>query len=42
MGTSNFDWQAIAQTAAAEEPNQVMVKLLLAARVEGAKSRWPF
>ena len=42
MGTISFDWPAIEQTAAAEGPNQVMAKLLLAARAEGANSRWPF
>jgi len=41
-GTISFDWPAIEQTAAAEGPNQVMAKLLLAARAEGANSRWPF
>ena len=42
MGTISFDWPAIEQTAAAEGPNQVIAKLLLAARAEGANSRWPF
>ncbi|MGI4802933.1 MAG: hypothetical protein ACRYF2_16075 [Janthinobacterium lividum] len=42
MGTISFDWPAIEQTAAAQGPNQVMAKLLLAARAEGANSRWPF
>lgn len=42
MGTNSFDWPAIEQTAAAAGPNQVMAKLLLAARAEGANSRWPF
>ena len=42
MGTISFDWPAIEQTAAVEGPNQVMAKLLLAARAEGANSRWPF
>ena len=42
MGTISFDWPAIEQTAAAAGPNQVMAKLLLAARAEGANSRWPF
>lgn len=42
MGTISFEWPAIEQIAAAEGPNQVMAKLLLAARAEGANSRWPF
>ncbi|MGI4795338.1 MAG: hypothetical protein ACRYG8_14945 [Janthinobacterium lividum] len=42
MGTISFDWPAIEQTAAAQGPNQVMAKLLLAARAKGANSRWPF
>ncbi len=37
-----FDWLAIEQTAAEDGPNQAMAKLLLAARAEGANSRWPF
>lgn len=41
-GTVTFDWPAIEQAAAAEGPNQPMAKLLLAARTEGATSRWPF
>ena len=41
-GTVTFDWPAIEQVAAAEGPNQPMAKLLLAARTEGATSRWPF
>lgn len=36
-----FDWPAIEQTAAQVGPNQIMAKLLLAARAEGANSRWP-
>jgi len=36
-----FDWPAIEQTAAQDGPNQVMAKLLVAARAEGANSRWP-
>lgn len=40
--TATFDWLAIEQVAAAEGPNQDMAKLLLAARAEGANSRWPF
>lgn len=39
--TVRFDWTAIEQTAAQEGPNQVMAKLLIAARAEGANSRWP-
>lgn len=41
-GTISFDWPAIEQTAGTEGPNQAMAKLLLAARGEGANSRWPF
>lgn len=37
-----FDWPAIEQAAAQDSPNQGMAKLLLAARAEGAQSRWPF
>ncbi len=37
-----FDWPAIEQTAAQDGLNQAMAKLLLAARAEGARSRWPF
>ena len=40
-GTVQFDWPAIERTAAQEGPNQVMAKLLVAARAEGANSRWP-
>ena len=36
-----FDWPAIERTAAANGPNQGMDKLLVAARAEGANSRWP-
>ena len=36
-----FDWPAIEQTATHEGPNQGMAKLLIAARAEGANSRWP-
>jgi len=36
-----FDWSAIERTAAQEGPNQGMAKLLVAARAEGANSRWP-
>ena len=37
-----FDWPAIEQTATQDGPNQSMAKLLVAARAEGAQSRWPF
>ena len=36
-----FDWPAIEHTASQEGPNQAMAKLLVAARAEGAHSRWP-
>ena len=36
-----FDWPAIERMAAADGPNQGMAKLLVAARAEGAESRWP-
>jgi len=39
--TVSFDWPAIERTAAQHGPNQAMAKLLLAARAEGAHSRWP-
>ena len=41
-GTASFDWLRIEQVATTEGPNQAMAKLLLAARAEGANSRWPF
>jgi len=41
-GMATFDWPAIAQVAGTPGPNQAMAKLLLAARAEGANSRWPF
>ena len=41
-GTVQFDWAEIEQTASQPGPNQVMAKLLVAARAEGANSRWPF
>jgi len=41
-GTATFDWSAIEHVAASEGPNQAMARLLLAARAEGANSRWPF
>ncbi len=37
----SFDWPAIERTAARDGPNQAMAKLLVAARAEGANSRWP-
>lgn len=40
-GAVRFDWPAIERTAAANGPNQGMAKLLVAARAEGANSRWP-
>jgi hypothetical protein len=40
--TVQFDWPEIEQTASRPGPNQVMAKLLVAARAEGANSRWPF
>ena len=40
--TVQFDWPAIEQTASQAGPNQAMAKLLVAARAEGASSRWPF
>jgi len=36
-----FDWAEIERTASRDGPNQVMAKLLVAARAEGANSRWP-
>lgn len=39
--TASFDWPAIKRTAAHEGPNQGIAKLLVAARAEGANSRWP-
>ncbi len=39
--TVRFDWAEIEQTASQDGPNQVMAKLLVAARAEGANSRWP-
>ncbi len=37
-----LDWPAIEQAAAQGGPNQAIAKLLVAARAEGASSRWPF
>lgn len=39
--TVRFDWPEIDRTALQEGPNQGMAKLLVAARAEGANSRWP-
>ncbi len=39
--TVRFDWAEIERTALQDGPNQVMAKLLVAARAEGALSRWP-
>ena len=39
--TVQFDWPEIERTASQVGPNQVMAKLLVAARAEGARSRWP-
>ena len=40
--TVEFDWPAIERAAAQDGVNQGMAKLLVAARAEGAQSRWPF
>lgn len=40
--TMQFDWPAIERAAAQDGPNRGMAKLLVAARAEGAHSRWPF
>ena len=37
-----FNWPVIERVAAQAGPNQGMAKLLVAARAEGAQSRWPF
>ena len=39
--TVRFDWVEIEHTASQDGPNQAMAKLLIAARAEGANSRWP-
>ena len=39
--TTRFDWPEIERTASQDGPNQGMAKLLIAARAEGANSRWP-
>jgi len=38
---ASFDWPAIERIAAQHGPNQAMAKLVIAARAEGAHSRWP-
>jgi len=40
-GTVRFVWAEIERMAAQDGPNQAMAKLLVAARAEGANSRWP-
>ncbi len=40
-GAVQFDWPAIEQVASHEGAHQGMAKLLIAARAEGANSRWP-
>ncbi len=39
--TVQFNWPEIEQAASRDGPNQAMAKLLVAARAEGADSRWP-
>ncbi len=39
--TVQFDWPEIERAASRGSPNQAMAKLLIAARAEGADSRWP-
>ncbi len=39
--TVRFEWAEIERMAAQDGPNQAMAKLLVAARAEGANSRWP-
>ncbi len=39
--TVRFNWAEIERTASQDGPNQAMAKLLVAARAEGANSRWP-
>jgi len=39
--TVRFEWAEIERMAAQHGPNQAMAKLLVAARAEGANSRWP-
>jgi hypothetical protein len=41
-GAVRFNWNEIEQIASQQGPNQGMAKLLVAARAEGANSRWPF
>ncbi len=40
--TVQFDWPEIERTSAQPGPNQAIAKLLVAARAEGANSRWSF
>ncbi len=39
--TVRFNWAEIERTASQDGPNQVRAELLVAARAEGANSRWP-
>ena len=39
--TIRFDWPAIEQMASRDGPHQGTAKLLIAARAQGANSRWP-
>jgi len=39
--TVRFDWPAIEQMASRDGPHQGTAKLLIAARAQGANSRWP-
>ena len=39
--TVRFDWPAIEQVASRDGPHQDTAKLLIAARAQGANSRWP-
>ena len=39
--TVRFDWPAIEQVASRDGPHQGTAKLLVAARAQGANSRWP-
>jgi len=41
-GVVRFNWAEIERTASQHGTNQAMAKLLVAARAEGANSRWPF
>ena len=40
-GPVRFDWLAIEQMASRDGPHQGTAKLLIAARAQGANSRWP-